>query len=681
MADTRKISTLDLTVPVTKPHIQWESQSYGIEDILKTHALPVLVQCNTSNCSLNLNKFNFDLTQPLLLYGHRQHDVRAVARSVVYDKTSNSFHEIGDTIIIPEQYKGWFAILRNSEDKPVPHFRFVEQLALSNCKTFLIGGSENVEAKEIKHGKEVSYVPRMLFPGDVLTKRRLVKTMTKVKTKGLIPKTKEKDERFVMCTDDQDREFLLPMEQQGVFYMISGPSSRVTMQILHMSDIIKKIPFPCLVKLVYGKVPSTPCSFTGVLSLKEELSQPVVIAATVFNLVNTLTELPVDVPLTFTVAKNSDELLWNQAYASALKFCKSTAETFARSMKTSQLFHHGQTSRSGSIKQQHITPADECPALPPRRYSPASINASADNNHVSRHDDRDLYEVVWTQNLHSPSTDCANKKAMMSMSVPLDQPAMALQSPQTSSVSASDTTSQSTPLSAPRATSQATSQPSSLSASQGTTQATPNVKENLPTTRGSSSNYESLIAITHRRSTDYERLIPNMSPEKTFTFYEGYDFEPDSDTSFSSNREPSTWMNEGNDKNISSLTRLSVSELRSEKDFLCDDLSESVDDLPLGADSSTFWPRPRSVAADSGVESDRGFLEKVGLSRLSVREVCDQLQQIGIKEKTVVSMQKECVDGRLLQTLDEAELKESFPELTNIERKKIAMFVRGWRPQ
>ena len=234
---------------------------------------------------------------------------------------------------------GWFAVLQNSEDRPVAHFRHVEQLAVSKCRTFLIGGSENIEAQEIKQGDEVTYVPRVLLPGDVLTKRRFIKMKTKVKSKGFLSKTKEKEEKFVVCTDNRDREFLISFDLKGVFYIITGISSSATPQIRQMADITEDM-YPCFVKLVYGNVPSTPCAFTGVLHLKETHRQSVVIASTVFNVNNVLAELSVDCPLKFRVAKMTQQLLLNQGYSSALILCKSTAETYSRAMKSLQSLAH-----------------------------------------------------------------------------------------------------------------------------------------------------------------------------------------------------------------------------------------------------------------------------------------------------------------------------------------------------
>ena len=116
MANSRKVCSVNPMTTIPRPTIQWEPGSYSIEDIVKTRDLPVVVQCDTTHCSTSLNSMNFDVTQPLLLYDYRPNDVRTMASNVVYDKTSKTFREVGDTMMIPRHYKGQF-ILRQ-------HYRY-----------------------------------------------------------------------------------------------------------------------------------------------------------------------------------------------------------------------------------------------------------------------------------------------------------------------------------------------------------------------------------------------------------------------------------------------------------------------------------------------------------------------------------------------------------------------------
>ena len=69
------------------------------------------------------------------------------------------------------------------------------------------------------------------------------------------------------------------------------------------------------------------------------------------------------------------------------------------------------------------------------------------------------------------------------------------------------------------------------------------------------------------------------------------------------------------------------------------------------------------------------------ISVMSVLDVVSSLRYIGMKEKVVCRFYEEQIDGKQLRELDESLLKEGFPELNSLERKKIMDFVRGWRPK
>lgn len=69
------------------------------------------------------------------------------------------------------------------------------------------------------------------------------------------------------------------------------------------------------------------------------------------------------------------------------------------------------------------------------------------------------------------------------------------------------------------------------------------------------------------------------------------------------------------------------------------------------------------------------------LSSLSVEEVAMSLRYIGMKDQIAVSFSKEQVDGKLLCEMNSHLLKEGFPNMNSLERKKVLDFVQGWRPK
>ena len=54
-----------------KPSLKFQEGSYSLPELLDSHLLPVVAQLDTSRQPAPFNEFNFDLTQPLLLYKKR----------------------------------------------------------------------------------------------------------------------------------------------------------------------------------------------------------------------------------------------------------------------------------------------------------------------------------------------------------------------------------------------------------------------------------------------------------------------------------------------------------------------------------------------------------------------------------------------------------------------------------
>ncbi len=69
------------------------------------------------------------------------------------------------------------------------------------------------------------------------------------------------------------------------------------------------------------------------------------------------------------------------------------------------------------------------------------------------------------------------------------------------------------------------------------------------------------------------------------------------------------------------------------------------------------------------------------ISSLSVTEVARSLRYIGMKHHVVLRFVEEQIDGKQLQELDDVLVREGFPYLNALERKKVIDFANGWRPK
>lgn len=320
--------------------LHYETGSYSLMEIIQKFPLPVVVFCDASNSALPVDRtrFNLDLRQPLLLYRNR--NIRKVsARSVHIEPSTRTFQDVGEPLLIPEDYKGYFSLLKKNYnngpvDAFVPHYQEIFEVADTNTETFLIGGERRVQALQIvrRENGSIIHQQRTLFPGDVLRKGKIYIGEKRRKSK-LFRKTKVVTEKYLLCTDDADREILLPFDQKGLFYTLSTNSGDANRPVMQMSDVVNKKCFPCIVRLVYGRIPNTPCSFTGTLRLERADLEQSVIAATLVNTKNILLEIPTSCDLRFNVAVSNDDLFGMPSYHQALELCNEKGSIYMRNIK------------------------------------------------------------------------------------------------------------------------------------------------------------------------------------------------------------------------------------------------------------------------------------------------------------------------------------------------------------
>ncbi|XP_060072283.1 uncharacterized protein LOC132552158 [Ylistrum balloti] len=326
---------------IPKPNLEFEDGTHSIFMIIQKFPFPVVVLCDTTRCPIPVDRsrFNFDLSQPLLFY--RKRSIQKIPARSVYVDDTDQYQEAGDPLLIPEDYKGYFAILKRrnlsgTTDNNAPHFTKIEDIAQSDTEKFLIGGQNRVKAYQVINGKDddQSYYDqqRMLFPGDVLRKLRLITSETKKKTKFLRRRSLI-TEKFLLCLDEADREVIIPFTQTGLFYALTTASGKGTCPVMQMSEIVANKFLPCVVKLVYGRVPTTPCFFPGLLQLDQGYLEQSIVAATIMNKKNILVEIPSTCKMEFRVAHTNDELISHQGYKNAVDVSREKIHSYMRNIK------------------------------------------------------------------------------------------------------------------------------------------------------------------------------------------------------------------------------------------------------------------------------------------------------------------------------------------------------------
>ena len=203
----------------------------------------------------------------------------------------------------------------------------------SDTQTFLIGGTEQVHALQVTTFSDGKYQhqQRSLFPGEVLRKGKIYVEERKRKS-GLFRRGKIKQDYYLFCSDEYDREILLPFTQKGLFYALTTESGRMPYPVLQMKDILDKKYLPATVKLLYGRKPSMTCEFTDILRLEYSHFERSVIGCTTLDR-NNFIELPLTCPLKFRIFEMNDDIVSSTLYKRAFAACNEKAHLYMRSMK------------------------------------------------------------------------------------------------------------------------------------------------------------------------------------------------------------------------------------------------------------------------------------------------------------------------------------------------------------
>ncbi|CAI9725195.1 Hypothetical predicted protein [Octopus vulgaris] len=667
---TESIDMYDTGIPeVEYPNISWLPQTYNLPDILSKFDLPVVVRCCMETVRAQSN--NFDISQPLLLFSKR-HERKVLARSLRVDTTQKSYEEVDNPLLIPSDYKGWFAITQEHStaksqmiaQKVVP-CKYVEKLARTKASRFLIAGTDKIKALQVinREGSNVDFEQRMLFPGDILQKGRVFTGKAKIKRKGILRKTKYVEENFLMSTDDMDRELMLPISQKGTFYQV-GPLSKPL--ILQLEDLLKETSCPCVVKLVYGKEPATPCSFTGTLVLKKSFEDTTIIASTILNKKNILMEVPVFCPLKYYVAENNSELTGNCNYQAAIRLCKEKAHIYARDMKVLYSFPSDvkEAIYSNCISERpHAALPD-----PPNSSTIYAHPRSFEHKSEAEIEDGNYQSMTWI-NKNKPLLPTPSKQFEVIennyMTLPVYRNKIQQQQqgddwvPGHNNINISQE--DNADLSNWRISSVDCFETESVYHNQDCNDLgveSPLPQKASPKRRTSGSSYSG----SSGGNTDYEDVeYANLEDLKELSQY--------------LDSEASSVAGSGSDL-------VKENKFPSEENILYSD-ENNEDDLPLGASLSTYGVEPSSRISNSS-SGDSGVRDIINskaehIIGMSIRDLSSAMEKLGIRQEIREKMISEKIDGTLMTQLDKDAL-ECIPGIRKLEVTKLAMFIKGWRP-
>lgn len=300
--------------------IKWSAHSYTLFHITNNFRLPCVVRCHVNSCSLNWSDLHFELSEPLLLYSQRC--IEKVKASVMKRTTDqNELTDTGSCVVIPRDYSGWFSVFADHSETILPSTT-LESVACNNTDQVLVAnsisclcltdsekGSKKTERKQISAG-EILQIKRTDVSG-----------------------SRSSPTKYLVCTDEKDKEMYLPFSQNGKFYKVN--KSVTDNGLFQIKDIIcEREKFPLNIRHVIGDVPVFSSEYSCYLRCSDVIEEETVVGCTMDdNLL--LLELQMKTPLKFYIALNDTSIKLSDCYSDALKNCEDEAEDYIRSIKFS----------------------------------------------------------------------------------------------------------------------------------------------------------------------------------------------------------------------------------------------------------------------------------------------------------------------------------------------------------
>ncbi|XP_033737217.1 uncharacterized protein LOC117325232 [Pecten maximus] len=322
------------------PEIIWSDRKYGLGDLTEESGL-LQRMCRfseapgTGNMSPGLKIYS---EQPVWL--HSRHNKRHAKARTIYKDTNGAYFEVGQTLLIPDDFQGWFELVPPDFTRARYCRNIAEVASVMPKKIFTRTRLKGIRIVE-EEGEGQSYLERKVSAGSILRVKGTfsAKWRTSAET-GLVKKKSKNwttvEEQYLKCLDKDEKEVMIPFKQKGKFNIIYEKGSKDSRCILHMKDIISNFSLPLKVRLLFGKAPVNPCIFTGMLVLKSHSVCESIVGSTASNRRNVLFELPLDLPCTVEVAENERESCGHQrAYKDGKKLCQLYAVSYSSLIKLS----------------------------------------------------------------------------------------------------------------------------------------------------------------------------------------------------------------------------------------------------------------------------------------------------------------------------------------------------------
>ncbi|KAK3089446.1 hypothetical protein FSP39_003687, partial [Pinctada imbricata] len=250
---------------------KWDSQSRVLADLEDDSGLPQVCKLEEDPSKGTLPPgLKLYTRQPVLLYTRCKK--RQVKARTIYRDPSGPFYEVGQTLLIPDDFEGWYELVPPDFGR-APVCRTIAEISNIKPRKFFTRTPINgIRIVEDESGQR-TFKERIINAGSVLRVNGDFSAKWKTTAETGVHKKKTKEWttveiKYLKCMGLDEKEVLLPFSARGKFNVVYEKGSNAVQSVFRLKDLVSDFDLPLKVRLVYGKAPVVPCIFTGMLVLK-----------------------------------------------------------------------------------------------------------------------------------------------------------------------------------------------------------------------------------------------------------------------------------------------------------------------------------------------------------------------------------------------------------------------------
>lgn len=237
---------------------------------------------------------------------------------------------------------GWFKISKGLEfNKPSSH-RTIDSITRTNAEFFLcttefsaVVVTDSANNSDESNGS----FSRPVAEGEVLRKIGVQKL-----NQLLLPEAQrslDRDNRYLLCIDENDCELFVPVSQTGLFYEVSdGNFNKNDNCVVQISDILDEmVKMPLYVRHILGDPPPISKFYSPCLKLVRVKEEETIMGSTLDSEDDALPlEIQTHSPIKFEIALNTPMLQSCVEYTEAVDMCNNVAQNYVTNMKLAVTF-------------------------------------------------------------------------------------------------------------------------------------------------------------------------------------------------------------------------------------------------------------------------------------------------------------------------------------------------------